>query len=565
VIDRWLALLCQLLPGVVRAAVVRRDGGVMGQWPREAADVQALVALCQTMGKGEETRYEVLPSGLTLLAMPLHNRQVRVGNVCLELPLKPEQRATTELLLRWSQAWLELLSDSNREKSSGLETVLYVLEQGGRFERLQDNCSALATALAEKLGLRRVLVCLPDKGRCRVLGVSHAPGFDHRSEMFGLLENYLAQSPSPEDLHEHNDSQQHNGSQQHNEYQRWLSARQPALQFSLAALWPGAYLVLLFPAGKPPSNSAKAQIKQIARFIAPLYQIQNRQRQGVWWRGRSFLQDFYRDASRQKKILWILAVVAALAVFLALPGQHRITAQGALEGKIQRAIVAPEDGYLQEASVQAGALIQEGQLLAQLDSKSIQLEIQRWLGEKQEYERQYNRELTALNPVEMRIAKAKLAQAEAQLNLYRERLQRVRITAPIDGVIIKGDLSRAIGSPVQRGQVLYEIAPVNEFKLIIQVPEKSIRFVKAGQTGTLRLSAMPQESIAFLVTSVASVYSEHQQDIAYRVEAEIIPDSAQGLRPGMSGYAKIQTEKKPYGWLIGHGLWDWLTLKLWWL
>jgi multidrug resistance efflux pump len=551
VIDRWLALLCQLLPGVTRAVAVRRDGGLMGQWPD--GEVQELVALCQVAGGGEATQYRLLPSGLTLVAVPLHNRQIRVGDLCLELPLKPELRATTELLMRWSQAWLELLSDNNRERSIGLETVLYTLEQGSRFDRLPDNASALATALVEKIGLRRVLVCLPYRGRIRVTGVSHAPAFDHRSEMFSLLENYLMQTPEAEAAHEQS------------EYQRWLSTRHPVLHFTLIPLWPGAYIVLLFPADKSPTNSARAQIRQIARLVAPLYQSQNQLRHGILWQWRESLRRLCSDGNQRKKALWIAVAAVLLVVFLALPGRHRVAAQGTLEGIVQRAIVAPEDGYLQEASVQAGAVIRQGQLLAQLDDKTIQLEIQRWLGEKQEYERQYNRELTALNPVEMRIAKAKLAQAEAQLDLYRDRLRRVRITAPIDGVIIKGDLSRAVGSPVQRGQVLYEIAPLNEFKLILQVQEKSIRFIKVGQRGLLRLSAMPHDSIAFNVTAVASVYSEHQQNIVYRVEAEMSQKSAHDLRPGMSGYAKIQAENKPYVWLIGHGMWDWLTLKLWWL
>ena len=32
--------------------------------------------------------------------------------------------------------------------------------------------------------------------------------------------------------------------------------------------------------------------------------------------------------------------------------------------------------------------------------------------------------------------------------------------APIPGVIVSGDLSQAIGAPVERGQVLFELAPL---------------------------------------------------------------------------------------------------------
>lgn len=550
-IERWLALLCSLLPGVVGAVVIRRDGSLWARWP-EAADVQALQEFTAS-AKADEVRYGEAPAERTRIALPLHNGKLRVGTIGLELPLKRDQRATTELLLRWSQAWLDLLSDTHRDSQRGLEKVLRVVEQGGRFSSVTDNAAALATSLAEQMGLARVVVCLHWRGRFRVAGVSGAPNFDHRSEMFSLLEKDLNTSAQALD-----------DIPADSEYRRWLVTRNPPLAMHVLPLLDAGYLILMYEQEQSPGSAAKAQCRQIARVIAPLWQSQNRARQSFYWSVRTSVKNRYKNLQQRNKWAVMAALGFCLLVFLCLPGTHRVRAPAALEGKVQRAIVVPEDGYLQEADVKAGEVIRQGQVLAQLDNKSLQLEVQRWQAEKQEYERQYNRELTALNPVEMRIAKAKIAQADAQLNLYRERLQRVRIIAPIDGVIIKGDLSRAIGSPVQRGQVLYEIAPLDAFKLVIQVPQKSIRHLQQGQSGNLILSALPHDNIPFAVTAVASVYSEHEQDIVYRVEADII-GTWQNLRPGMSGYAKITAGKKPYAWLIAHPLWDWLALKFWWL
>lgn len=545
-IQRWLGLLCQLLPGVNGAVVTRRDGSVWAVWP-DGLDAEPL---CSFGAKTDDVLYGEGSPGLTRLAMPLHNGKLRVGTIAVELPLRTDQRSTTELLLRWSQAWLELLSGNQRESQRGLEKILRVVEQGSRFTTATENATALATALAEEMKVQRVLICLPWRGRVRVAGVSGAPTFDHRSEMFALLEKDLNQPNFADEI------------PPDSEYRRWLQTRNPSMD-ALSLPLPGAgCMVLLFPPQQPPGNAVKAQCRQISRLIAPLLQSQNDARQGFFWLWCARFKKWRQDASSQKKALGFGAAALLMLVVSCLPGTYRITANAALEGKIQRAVVVPEDGYLQEATIKAGEVIHAGQVLAQLDNKSIQLEIQRWQAEKQEYERQYNRELTALNPVEMRIAKAKIAQAEAQLNLYRERLQRVRITSPIDGVVIKGDLSRAIGSPVQRGQVLYEIAPLDTFKLVIQVPQKNIRYVSEGQNGYVLLSALPHDAIPFSITSVASVYSEREQDIVYRVEAEITGQWP-NLRPGMSGYAKIKAGKKPYAWLVVNPLWDWLVLKFW--
>ena len=35
------------------------------------------------------------------------------------------------------------------------------------------------------------------------------------------------------------------------------------------------------------------------------------------------------------------------------------------------------------------------------------------------------------------------------------------------------------------------------------------------------------------------------------------------LRPGMDGVGKVDVGDRSYGWILFHGLVDWLRLKLW--
>ena len=55
------------------------------------------------------------------------------------------------------------------------------------------------------------------------------------------------------------------------------------------------------------------------------------------------------------------------------------------------------------------------------------------------------------------ISQARADEARAQLALVDEQLGRTRIEAPFDGVVIRGDLSQSLGSPVQRGDVLLTV------------------------------------------------------------------------------------------------------------
>ena len=65
---------------------------------------------------------------------------------------------------------------------------------------------------------------------------------------------------------------------------------------------------------------------------------------------------------------------------------------------------------------------------------------------------------------QLRILEAQLGQTEAQLALVSENLKRTRITAPYRGVVITGDLSQSLGAPVERGEVLFEIAPLADVR-----------------------------------------------------------------------------------------------------
>jgi multidrug efflux pump subunit AcrA (membrane-fusion protein) len=66
------------------------------------------------------------------------------------------------------------------------------------------------------------------------------------------------------------------------------------------------------------------------------------------------------------KLIGIAAV--GLAIFFAIAkGDYRVTAPTTLEGVVQRAVVAPFNGYVAEAPARAGDVVQEGHLLCLLD------------------------------------------------------------------------------------------------------------------------------------------------------------------------------------------------------
>jgi len=153
-------------------------------------------------------------------------------------------------------------------------------------------------------------------------------------------------------------------------------------------------------------------------------------------------------------------------------------------------------------------------------------------------------------------------QATIQLQLIEEQLKRTTLLAPIDGLVVSDDISQALGTPVTQGQVLFEVAPLNSYRVKLYVDEREIYGVEAEQLGRLILSSMPGESFEFTVTSVLPLTEIRNGRNFFLVEGELT-ESYLRIRPGMTGYGKVLLGKRSLGWLWFHDIVDWLRLKLW--
>jgi multidrug resistance efflux pump len=239
-----------------------------------------------------------------------------------------------------------------------------------------------------------------------------------------------------------------------------------------------------------------------------------------------------------------------------------ISSDSVLEAKICRSIVAPQDGYIAEANVRAGDIVREGDLLATLDDKELRLQERKWQSQRAQLFKEYRKALAGFDRVEVAILNAKRAQADAQLKLVEQQLTRSALIAPFSGLIVKGDLSQALGSPVKRGEVLYEVAPTDEYRVVMKVDDRDIGLIELGQRGQLRLSGIPDLSIGIVVDRMTPVSVTEKGRNYFRVEA-FMDKQSDLMRPGMEGFAKIEIGQKKLLWIWTHRLVDWMRLAVW--
>lgn len=266
---------------------------------------------------------------------------------------------------------------------------------------------------------------------------------------------------------------------------------------------------------------------------------------------------------RHSGVKLIALVVVLIIVFFSLyQTDYRVSSKAVVEGALQRAVAAPFDGYIAEGQVRAGDTVKKGQVLSRLDDRDLKLDQVRWASERAQSERRFRQALAQQDRTAMTIAQAQINQAQAQLSLAEEKLARATLTAPFDGIVVSGDLRQLLGSPVEQGRVLFEIAPLDTYRVILNVDERDISQIEVGQAGSLALSGIPYNVMHFAVKQVTPVSTSEDGTNYFRVEAQI-EGPADRLRPGMEGVGKVSVGERKLIWIFTHSLVDWFRLWSW--
>jgi multidrug efflux pump subunit AcrA (membrane-fusion protein) len=115
---------------------------------------------------------------------------------------------------------------------------------------------------------------------------------------------------------------------------------------------------------------------------------------------------------------------------------------------------------------------------------------------------------------------------------------------------------------VERGQVLFEVAPLDRYRVIAQVDERDISNIRIGQESKLMLPSMQDQVFPFVIINMTPVTTAREGRNFFRVEGEI-QESTIRLRPGMEGISKISIDRRRLIWVWTHKAIDWVKLKLW--
>jgi len=258
-----------------------------------------------------------------------------------------------------------------------------------------------------------------------------------------------------------------------------------------------------------------------------------------------------------------LAALACVTLFLLFAeGDYRLRTDIALEGGIRRAVTVPFDGFIQQASFRAGDLVHAGDELCLLDDRDLRLDRMVTASRLRQLEQQLQEAVSQHDRAQSSIIRAQLNQVQAELDLADAQLARTRLAAPFSGLIVSGDLSQRLGSAVKQGDVLFEVTPLDSYRVILKVDERRIADVRVGQRGELVLFSLPGQEFGFMVSKITPIAKAEEGSNHFRVEASL--DSVdQTLRPGMEGVGKVAVDRRKLVHIWIRDMREWLILFFW--
>jgi RND family efflux transporter MFP subunit len=579
--QRWLAVQCRMIPGVAGAVVLVRDDrsshfAATAVWPEVRRDMSYLGRTAQQAIV--ERRTVVLPrrNGDELagfeLSHPVESGDRLRAVVVLDLGPRPEPELQNALrLLHWGAAGLAATffrDDAAREQAARqrLQTVLELVAVAGAHERFDNAATAFVTEIARRLDCERVSVGFLRRGRVNVDALSHSARLQTETNLLraiaGAMEEAIDQNVTVAEPP--------------------VAGTKPSAAVAHAALAATgethALSVPLVVAGKPvgaltlerrrdrPFDAECVELcEALGSLVAHPLDVQRRADDSLGARALGTLHDHASRLFGPRHPGYKLAAgaLALLAVALVLArADFRVASPTTLEPLVQQAAVAPFDGYVREAPARPGDLVRQGQPLARLDDRELKLERLKWLSQQEELSKQLRVAMADRNASQVQIVSAQLEQARAQVARAEEQLARTALVAPFDGVVVAGDLTQQLGAPVERGRVLFELAPLATFRLVLKVDERDVGYVSPGQRGTLVLAAFPGERIGFEVTRVTPVSTPKEGRNYFRVEAALDANEPR-LRPGMEGVGKVEVGSASVAWIWTRQIIDAARLALW--
>lgn len=238
------------------------------------------------------------------------------------------------------------------------------------------------------------------------------------------------------------------------------------------------------------------------------------------------------------------AVPVEVATVEQMTVKEEVEALGTLAAD-EAVVIAPEiAGRVVSLGFKEGEPVKAGQVLVKLDTAILDAELKQAQADlglaRDTHERM--RALIARGTgtqVAVDESGAKLASAEARVELGKAKLAQSNILAPFNGVV--GLRSVGVGDYVSVGKQLITLTNIDPIKIDFRVPETFLSRLRVGQAVSMRVDAVPDRSFTGKTYAIDPVVDVNGRAIRLRAS---IPNAELLLKPGLFARLAITVDQR---------------------
>ena len=314
---------------------------------------------------------------------------------------------------------------------------------------------------------------------------------------------------------------------------------------------------------------SQRQLEKVQELVSPLAQgmmLLERANLSATRRARQYFVELGKSLAdsgspRRNYAIALLLAIAAWVAFGTISYRPAVSCVLEADGELQ--LSAPYAGTVAESFVRPGERVTAGQILARMDTRSLETERDQLQSELRRAQAVMTEAAQSGDLSRATEAHAEAAIASAQMHLVEQKLQAAAIRAPHDGVILEGRLEPRVGEVVALGEPLMKFAPQDQWKVHVHVPDHLAVQIAEGQLAELATAARPDVISPLRIDRIHAASQVEQGENVFTAEASFEGTPPDWIRAGMTGTTRVDVGRRPVWWVWAHRVVDSLRLLVW--
>ena len=236
------------------------------------------------------------------------------------------------------------------------------------------------------------------------------------------------------------------------------------------------------------------------------------------------------------------------------PAIDAVYATGSVEPTVMLPVAPRTGGRLAALSVDEGARVKRGQVLARLEAPDLDSTVQEMAAREQLARSNFERtqDLVAkhfVSAAELDRTRTELDAAQAASRRAQAQRDYNLIVAPADGMVLRRD--GEVGQFIPAGQAVFTLACCAPLRVSAEVDEEDIPRVRVGQAVVMRSDAFGNQIFDGKIAAITPKGDPTARSYRVRVQFDD-PQAAEntGLRPGMTMDVNIVVARRENSLLI---------------